>query len=73
MTNVRRTYKLIDNQTGEIVRVFPASFKIARIHTAKTLLEDKTNKTYKLEWFYNMDDLYPHEVRELTRRQKINN
>jgi len=72
MTNVRRTYKLIDNQTGEIVRVFPTHFKMAKINTCKAMLEDKTNKTYKIEWFYNMDDLYPHEVRELARRQKIN-
>jgi hypothetical protein len=70
MTNVRRTYKLINNQTGETVRTFHAGCKQSRISMVKNMMERKNNTTYTLKWFYNMDELYPHEIRELDRRFK---
>ncbi len=68
MTNIRRTYKLIDKQTGKTVRTFHAGCKHSRIKMVKNMMERKNDTTYTLKWFYNIDELYPHEIRELDKR-----
>ena len=32
------------------------------------MMERKNDTTYTLKWFYNIDELYPHEIRELDKR-----